>query len=314
MGQVLQLLSSRDPGDVYIDFENAQPTGAEEAMWTEVSALLNKGPGILNTLQSYEGCADLIRQALSLAGKDGGAEAEQAAWVAVLQRVKEMKEFYDFALQLGTMIPRVLIALSAGGNPKQSLADQQALAKLLADMFDFILRFDELKMICPQLQNDFAYYRRSFSRMKPSKDDPNIVVRDDLANKMSFFFAYASPMMQSCSDATAQYLKQQGQEESVVALSAMANVCLSLVSQKKFSSEQTNMFCLRAMTGAIILYDHVDASGAFHKNSPIKIQKCCTLLKKHTPSPVSLLNALRYSTSHLNDDSTPSSIKNILEV
>ena len=34
-------------------------------------------------------------------------------------------------------------------NPLQSLNDQQALAKLLADLIDFVLRFDELKVFFP---------------------------------------------------------------------------------------------------------------------------------------------------------------------
>jgi hypothetical protein len=36
----------------------------------------------------------------------------------------------------------------------------QALAKQLADVFDFTLRFDQTRMKRPQLSNDFSYYRR----------------------------------------------------------------------------------------------------------------------------------------------------------
>lgn len=31
------------------------------------------------------------------------------------------------------------------------------------------------------------------------------------------------------------------------------------------------MFCLRAMTGAIILFDHLHAQGAFSKKSPVNV-------------------------------------------
>lgn len=40
-------------------------------------------------------------------------------------------------------------------------------------------------------------------------------------------------------------------------LSVMANICFEMVLNKKFDSDTTNMFCLRAMTGSIILYDHI---------------------------------------------------------
>ena len=37
---------------------------------------------------------------------------------------------------------------------------QTALAKQLGEILDFALKFDELKMTKPALQNDFSYYRR----------------------------------------------------------------------------------------------------------------------------------------------------------
>lgn len=39
----------------------------------------------------------------------------------------------------------------------------------------------------------------------------------------------------------------------------------------RFEADATNMMCLRAMTGAIILFDHLHAQGAFAKKSPINV-------------------------------------------
>jgi len=75
------------------------------------------------------------------------------------------------------------------------------------------------------------------------------------------------------------------------------------------------MFCLRAMTGAVILFDHLHNLGAFSKKSPINIKGCITVLK-NTNQPGStdgLLNALRFTTIHLNDPETPGAIKQLLE-
>ena len=67
------------------------------------------------------------------------------------------------------------------------------------------------------------------------------------------------------------------------------------------------------MVGVIILYDHVHPCGAFIKSSHIDIKGSIRVLKDQTPSIVDgLLNALRYTTKHLNDENTPKQVKNLL--
>ena len=74
-----------------------------------------------------------------------GPETEEAAWNAVLPAVDQLQEFYDFSIELENSFPKLLVALCKN-DPKDSLANQQALAKQLADMFDFVLRFDDAKV------------------------------------------------------------------------------------------------------------------------------------------------------------------------
>jgi len=94
----------------------------------------------------------------------------------------------------------------------------------------------------------------------------------------------------------------------------MANVCQDMVDKKRFSTPATNMFCFRCMTGSIILFDHLHALGAFSKKSPIHIRGCITVLKNFTGGPTDgLLNALRFTTIHLNDPETPANIKHLLD-
>ena len=45
-------------------------------------------------------------------------------------------------------------------NAPTALGTQQALAKQLAMLLDFILEFDQRRMMRPHLSNDFSYYRR----------------------------------------------------------------------------------------------------------------------------------------------------------
>jgi len=301
--------------DIFLDLENAKPSSDEERqIYDTVSAVLNKGPGILDKLQNYTGCEEAIRRAITTPG----AETEEAAWSAVVPAVEQLKEFYDFSLELESCFPKLLIALCKT-DPKHNIASQQALAKQLADVFDFVLRFDDLKMVNPAIQNDFSYYRRTLNRKKITKTDFTITIRDELANRMSLFFAYPTPMMNVVNEITVKFLAQDSsvpRDNVTMALATMANVCQEMIVQKKFPNDQTNMFCLRAMTGSVILFDHLHAQGAFSKKSPINIKGCITVLKNFQgggSGTEGLLNALRFTTIHLNDPDTPGAIKQLLE-
>jgi len=248
--------------DIFLDLENAKPsTDEERQIFDTVAAVLTKAPSILEKLHNYAGCEESIRKAITTPGP----ETEDAAWNAVVPAVEQLKEFYDFSLELESCFPKLLVALCKT-NPKENIASQQALAKQMADVFDFVLRFDDLKMVNPAIQNDFSYYRRTLNRKKITKTDVNITIRDELANRMSLFFAYPTPMMNVVNETTVKFLSQDAsvpRDNVTMALATMANVCQEMIVQKKFPNEVTNMFCLRAMTGSIILFDHLHTPGAF---------------------------------------------------
>jgi len=312
MGKLLDVLNSdKSAQEIFLDFDNAKPSEEEKELHATVAAVLDKGPIILDKLLKYEGCEEFIRKAITTPGP----ETEEAAWNAVLPAVDQLQEFYDFSLELEACFPKLLVALCKN-DPKDSLANQQALAKQLADVFDFVLRFDDAKMVNPAIQNDFSYYRRTLNRMKLAKKDMNIKIRDELANRMSLFFAYPTPMMKVLSDTTVKFLSSDTtvpRENVTSALATIANVCQDMVFKKKFEADTSNMFCLRAMTGGIILFDHLHPQGAFTKKSPINVKGCINVLKGYTGSPTDgLLNALRFTTVHLNDPETPNSIKQLL--
>jgi len=304
--------SNSNTPDFIVDFENARPSEDEMDLYNRLKAILDRSNIILEKLFRYSGCEEYIRKAITTPGP----ETEEAAWNAVLPAVDQLQEFFDYAVELETGFPKLLVALCKD-SAKNSLQNQQALAKQLAEVFDFVLRFDDAKMTNPAIQNDFSYYRRTLNRMKISKKELNIKIRDELANRMSLFFAYPTPMMKVISDTTSKFLSTDTtcpRENVTAALAAMANVCQGMVINKKFSSDQTNMFCLRAMTGAVILFDHVDAQGAFSKKTPVNIRGVINVLKTYTTSPTDgLLNALRFTTVHLQDPQTPNNIKQMLQ-
>jgi len=187
-----------------------------------------------------------------------------------------------------------------------------AITKQLAMIFDFVFHFDEAKMINPAIQNDFSYYRRVLGRMKDKKQ--KMKVDEELANKMSFFFAYPTPMMKVMIDSTGNLNKTDSQK-LIGGLSTIANLCLANITHHTpASAGSEHILLLCCMTGCIILVDHLrDPEGAFDKKSPVMIKDCIMLLKNGTSTSTDfLLNSLRFTTLHLNDDVTMPAIKKLL--
>jgi hypothetical protein len=80
------------------------------------------------------------------------------------------------------------------------------------------------------------------------------------------------------------------------------------------------------MVGAIVLYDLVSTEGAFIKRSGINVSLCLisvilvaqmrqaiNLMTKEYADQKPLINALRYSTLHFSDESTPGWVTQSLE-
>lgn len=324
MGNLLRLLSREDPPkyDVFVDFESAQPTESERETFDVVYNILQHSRGILQELSSYRGAGNEIREAIA---NPSNEELQEKAWNAVLPLVAKLREFYDFSQKLASdVVPRILSELcSKSMTPTKHLETQQALVKQFAELLDFVLAFDELKMTNPAIQNDFSYYRRIVNRFRISNQeycDNNLNVSNELANMMSLFYAHATPMLKVLSDATTQFVsnnKDLPVENTTETLQTMANVCQRMVENTEFCSrfnrEDTILFVLRVMVGVIILYDHVHPIGAFAKSSHIDMKACIKVLKDQQPCDVeSLLNALRYTTRHLNEETTPKHIKHLL--
>jgi len=180
--------------DITLDFEKVLPKeGEEKQVYDTVNAVLIKGPRLLEKLSNYAGCEESIRRAITTPGP----ESEEAAWNTVVPAVDQLKEFYDFSLELESCFPKLLVSLCKS-DPKQNIINFQALVKQVADVFDFILRFDDLKMVNPAIQNDFSYYRRTLNRRKIQRIEGNITIRDELANRMSLFFCLSNSHDECC--------------------------------------------------------------------------------------------------------------------
>uniref|UniRef100_A0A336MPS5 CSON003367 protein n=1 Tax=Culicoides sonorensis TaxID=179676 RepID=A0A336MPS5_CULSO len=320
MGKLLSLLAydrtheNEKTSDIFLDFENCVPSPNEKRVFEEVEHVLRQSDSILEEIQCYKGAGKEIREAIS----NVSPEIQEKAWSAVVPLVEKLKRCFDHSIELERVVP-ILLEELVGGNrtPRQHLEEQQALVKQLAEILEFVLKFDEYKMKTPAIQNDFSYYRRVVSRQR--LDANNAVIPSDIANRMSLFYAHATPMLKVLSEATSKFVEQHSSdtENTTETLGTMAKVCLRMLENqnllRQMTREETQLLVLRVMVGLVILYDHVHPDGAFKKNSHVDVKGCVKLLQAQPPAKSEpLLNALRYTTKHLNEENTPKNIKNLL--
>uniref|UniRef100_H3AI63 CYFIP related Rac1 interactor B n=1 Tax=Latimeria chalumnae TaxID=7897 RepID=H3AI63_LATCH len=324
MGNLLKVLTCTDleqGPNFFLDFENAQPTDSEREIYNQVDIVLKDAEGILDDLQSYRGAGHEIREAIQ---NPSDEKLQEKAWGAVVPLVGKLKKFYEFSQRLEAALHGLLGALtSTPYTPTQHLEREQALAKQFAEILHFTLRFDELKMTNPAIQNDFSYYRRTLSRMRIN----NVPVTRHETFLMGLNNRNTFPDVQSTKLLQSQFLmngillsenKSLPIENTTDCLSTMASVCKVMLEtpeyRSRFANEDTVSFCLRVMVGVIILYDHVHPVGAFAKTSKFDMKGCIKVLKDQPPNSVEgLLNALRYTTKHLNDESTSKQIRSMLQ-
>lgn len=93
--------------------------------------------------KQIQGAGKEIREAIS----EATPEAQQRAWTAVLPLVEILKKCYEHSIELERIVPKLLGQLVGGRlNPTQHLETQQALVKQLAEILEFVLKFDEYKV------------------------------------------------------------------------------------------------------------------------------------------------------------------------
>lgn len=293
---------------------DANPSSdAEREKKSLLDPLVKKSPQLLEVIDHYDGCESYIRNALN----NPNTEAEMNAFAAVEIAVNKLHKFYKFAQTMEKGFQPLLVALFTG-DARSNVQSNQTLVCQFGQMFKFAFRFDEMKMTKPAIQNDFSYYRRVLSRMR-NKDETGTKkkrkVDEDLANTMTFFFAYPSPMTKILIDATLKTANERLNSESLInGLSLLANVCYSNIVDTTSVDEDKIFQIMCMMTGAIILVDHLLPQGAFTKKSPIRIKSCISALKSMNGSINSgtLINCLRFSTTHLNDEQSMAEVKKML--
>lgn len=90
-----------------------------------------------------QGAGKEIREAIA----DPQPQCQEKAWNAVLPLVTKLQRCYEHSMELERIVPKLLSQLVGGRlNPTQHLETQQALVKQLAEILEFVLKFDEFKV------------------------------------------------------------------------------------------------------------------------------------------------------------------------
>jgi len=305
MGALLSMIIKRgDAGaSILVDFASvAIPPKFD-------NEVLSKGREVLHSIETYATGARLfVKQGME--AKDD--EARIAAFKGVLPFIAQIKSYYDFSILLAskgvlvTIVENLLVAMAA----KDGLEGTKTQIKQLATLLDFALRFDQQKMHTPQLLNDFSFYRRTFPRMVATCEE-DIIVRDVEANKIAMFMAHQVPMINCLCEVFQKRFQKKA--EVITLLAHMANILCRAITQSAITDTETKLFCCRAMTGAIVLYDHVDPNGVFWNKSNVQITACIKALRNCDPPQRTLLGSIQYSSRHFKDSTTPAKVAKLFE-
>ena len=284
---------------------NATPTnGPQSDVCARLTQLLEQGNGFVDKLSTFESAQDLRREAMQ---SPQDQELQSRAFDAILPNVQFTADVFQFASTLQDIAPtmvdmcRLLAQPGSSASGPDWVGTSLPLIKRLTDMLELCLRFDLVKMRCPELLNTFAYYRRNLNKF-PDRS----IVSEQLTTQISMFMATANPMITGLCQAigTAEDIKK--------ILGNLANICCSMVMGSHCEiREDTTQYALRVMTVSIVLYDHLVPTGVFRKASIVEMKKCIVQVRDKSDQAADLLNTLRFSTK--NYKTCPAKLAQLIE-
>ena len=123
-----------------------------------------------------------------------------------------------------------------------------------------------------------------------------IAERTTRANLCFWFWFHPCLSPSSLCSFLGQACKDVGRAAELVG--TFANACCGMVMMKRFEKLETNHYTLRVMSGALILFDHLKATGVFAKSSGVQIKGCVNQIRAHLPDTQNLLSAIQYNSKN----------------
>ena len=261
-------------------------------------ACLDESPSLLSDLQCYHGNADVIRNALS---NSHDVDLQRESFSALRPNIDTIKKCHLLSIEFSQLVSDMAEELES----LQSVKDNITSIQLMSDIFLFAFEFDQLKMLKPEIQNDFSFYRRSLGTAATTNEVIPVSAND--ANGVSMWLADSLPMMTSLCKALKSHPNM---------LVHMAHISFGMLARKVPMTVDDKAKLVKLMVVASIMYDRVCniPGGVFVSQSPINIKKCIRIMKRDGGSnKEQLAQCIKYSTLHYNDGSTPNSIRRELE-
>lgn len=298
MGAIISMFGSKGP-EIELDLDADAKSGfknkAQEEVFAAVEEVLAGAPDVLLKVDQYVGCQELARTAM----RDATTENEQKAFEGLLSAVDSISAFFNFHGTLQEVFPKLIKAIADDYSTPDALQEAvcQPLCLKLIQIVDFAIRFDQVRMLRPNLSNDFSYYRRLLPKFNKH---PKIRIKDDEASGMALFTAQHIPMVDALIRSSLAAAQGNGNVSAVLAL--LGNSCLKCVREDRAPpGTDKGMMCARAMAGAVVLFDHCSIPHAFNRKAAIKTKEIVNTLKKSFAAEVALINAIRFNSKNFAD-------------
>lgn len=265
-----------------------QKADGDDELIQKVNVLLQRGKIASSKLKNYNGCANVIRKALA---DSKNIELQKTSFESVSPNILDISTFYHLSVDIVKAIGELTSRLVHGR--VEVFEQHAAIAKCLGDVLLFSFEFDQLKMLKPEIQNDFSFYRRALGT-KVLENVPK-PVSPDVAQVISMWIAQNLPMTNAIVNI------------DTVPLAALSNLCCGMIQRQTAGPNLSHI--LRVMVASIIVFDRVNEFGAFHPASLVKMRKVVAAISKFGGEDRALLvNSLKFSTIHYKDETTPESI------
>ena len=292
-----------------------------EQLLTDMQEYNVRGREILQILENFPSTRKEQQHAMQHSKEEA---AQIAAFDAVLPNALLIKRMFEYASEMEQKVPELLNYILTEGvtghtnkQQQQWLEANEAVVHCLCDVLVFGLNFDHTKQRSPDVQNDFAYYRRNMGKFQEKAE-----VGEAETNMIAMWMADGSPMLTRLTDSVGNlYSETPAGADGVKHLfSNIVNVSCSMLMRGDVgktsltdpATENTN-YCICLMTSGIILFDRVVPTGAFRKGSGVEMKKCVLQLKACLPASKIYLQHIKFSTKHFQDKDTPTALATLIE-
>jgi hypothetical protein len=292
-----------------------------EQLLTEMQEYNGRGRELLKILENFPSTRKEQQHAMQHSKDE---TAQHAAFDAILPNALLVKKFFEYASEMEQKVPELVMYILSHGvtshthkQQEQWLEANEAVVHCLCDTLVFGLSFDNVKQRSPDVQNDFAYYRRNMGKFHDKAE-----VGEAETNTIAMWMADGTPMLTRLTDAIGNVYSatSTGADGVKHLFSNIVNVSCSMLMRGDVgkssltdpATENTN-YCMGLMTAGIVVFDRVVPTGVFRKGSGVEMKKCVLQLRACKPASQTFLQNIRFSTKHFQDKDTPASLATLIE-